>query len=68
MNERITIDPQICHGKAVIRGTRVPVERVIGYLASGMSVDDVQKDFGLDIEEIRAALEYAAEQTAQRAP
>jgi len=33
MNERILIDPRICHGKPVIRGTRVPVARVIGYLA-----------------------------------
>jgi uncharacterized protein (DUF433 family) len=61
MNERITIDPQICHGKPVIRGTRVPVARVIGYLAGGMSFDDAQKDFGLAPEDVRAALDYAAE-------
>jgi uncharacterized protein (DUF433 family) len=42
MKERISIDPQICHGKPVIRGTRVPVARIIGYLAGGMSFDDVQ--------------------------
>jgi uncharacterized protein (DUF433 family) len=61
MNERISIDPRICHGKPVIRGTRVPVARVIGYMAGGMSSEDVQKDFDLAPEDVRAALDYAAE-------
>lgn len=61
MNERIIIDPRICHGKPVIRGTRVPVVRVIGYLAGGMGFEDVQKDFDLSAEDVRAALDYAAE-------
>jgi uncharacterized protein (DUF433 family) len=37
MNERIVIDPAIQHGKPVIRGTRVPVARIIGGLAGGNS-------------------------------
>ncbi len=53
MNDRIVLDPQVCHGKPVIRGTRVPVARVIGYLAGGMSFDDVQKDFDLAPEDVR---------------
>jgi uncharacterized protein (DUF433 family) len=61
MNERIAIDPRICHGKPIIRGTRVPVARVIGYLAGGMTIEDVQKDFDLAPEDVRAALEYAAD-------
>lgn len=61
MNDRILIDPRICRGKPVIRGTRVPVARIIGYLAGGVSFDDVQKDFGLTPEDVRAALDYAAE-------
>ena len=61
MNERIVLDPKICHGKAVIRGTRVPVVRVIGYLAGGMSFEDTEKDFDLAPEDVRAALDYAAE-------
>jgi uncharacterized protein (DUF433 family) len=61
MNERIVIDPKICHGKPVIRGTRVPVARVVGYLAGGMSFEDVQRDFDLTVEDVRAALDYAAE-------
>ena len=59
MNDRISIDPRICHGKPVIRGTRVPVARVIGYMAGGMSFDDVQKDFDLGPEDVLAALSYA---------
>jgi uncharacterized protein (DUF433 family) len=61
VNGRITLDPQICHGKPVIRGTRVPVVRVIGYMAGGMSSEDVQKDFDLTPEDVRAAFDYAAE-------
>jgi uncharacterized protein (DUF433 family) len=61
MNERIVIDPKICLGKPVIRGTRVPVARVVGYLAGGMSFEDTAKDFDLTPEDIRAALDYAAE-------
>ncbi len=61
MNERIIIDPRICHGKPVIRGTRVPVVRVIGYLAGGMGFEDVQKDFDLAAEDVCVALDYAAE-------
>ena len=61
MNQRILIDPQVCHGRPMIRGTRVPVARVIGYMAGGMSAEDVQKDFELTAEDVRAALDYAAE-------
>jgi len=61
MNERIVLDPKTCHGKPIIRGTRVPVARVIGYLASGMSFEDVQRDYDLTAEDVRAALDYAAE-------
>ena len=61
MHDRIVIDPKICHGKPVIRGTRVPVVRVIGSLAGGMSPDDIQRDYDLRPEDIRAALEYAVE-------
>jgi uncharacterized protein (DUF433 family) len=60
MPERIVLDPKTCHGKPIIRGTRVPVARVIGYLASGMSVEDLERDYGLSAEDVRASLEYAA--------
>jgi uncharacterized protein (DUF433 family) len=59
MDDRIVIDPNICHGKPVIRGTRVPVALVIGGLAGGMSIEEVQREYDLSIEDIRAALGFA---------
>ena len=41
MNPIITINPDICHGKPCIRGLRYPVESVLAWLASGMTVDDI---------------------------
>ena len=59
MNDRIIIDPKICHGKPVIRGTRTPVAIVVGSLAGGMSFEQVQREYDLTIEDIRAALKFA---------
>ena len=61
MHNRITIDPGICHGKPVIRGTRTPVSIVVGGLAGGMSFEEVQREYDLTIEDIRAALKFAGE-------
>ena len=59
VTERITIDPRICHGKPVIQGTRVPVSIVTGSLAGGMSFDQVSREYGVSLEDIRAALRFA---------
>jgi uncharacterized protein (DUF433 family) len=61
MNTRIVIDPEIQHGKPVIRGTRVPIVRLIGGLAGGMTVEEIIKEYGVTEEDIRAALAYANE-------
>ena len=61
INERIIIDPEIQHGKPVIRGTRIPVTRIIGGLAGGMTADEIIKEYGVSHEDIRAALMYAEE-------
>ncbi len=61
----INIDPNIHHGKPVISGTRVPVSLVIGSLASGMSIEEVIKEYELTIEQLQAALAYAANLVAQ---
>ena len=61
MNERIVIDPKVCHGKPVVRGTRMPVALIVGSLAGGMSFEDVQREYGLTLEDIRAALKFAGE-------
>ena len=58
---RITIDPQICHGKPVIRGMRYPVESVLEWLSSGMTFDEILADYpDLEREDIFAVLQYAA--------
>lgn len=60
MEERIVMDPKVCHGKPVIRGTRTPVAIVVGSLAGGMSFEEIQREYDLTPEDIRAALAFAA--------
>lgn len=58
---RITIDPEICHGKPVVRGLRYPVETLLELMASGMSMEELLNDFpDLVKEDFYACLEYAA--------
>lgn len=60
--ERISVDPAIRFGKPCVRGTRITVGDVLGYLAGGMSEDQVLGDFPqLTRDDIRACLAYAAE-------
>jgi uncharacterized protein (DUF433 family) len=61
MNTRVVIDPEIQHGKPVIRGTRVPVTRIIGGLAGGMTREEIMREYEITEEDIRAALSYAAD-------
>jgi uncharacterized protein (DUF433 family) len=60
--DRIAIDPQGRFGKPCVRGTRISVGDVLGYLAGGMSEDEILHDFPqLERDDIRACLAYAAE-------
>lgn len=60
LNERITIDPEICHGKPTIRGLRYPVEVILELLSAGMTTEQILADYDdLDREDILAALNYA---------
>ena len=61
MNDRIVIDPEILHGKPVIRGTRVPVARIVGGLAGGITEEEIMREYEITSEDIRAALDYAAQ-------
>ena len=58
--ERVTSDPAVMVGKPVIRGTRIPVERVLGHLAHNPDLDDL---FGaypeLTLDDVKVALAYA---------
>lgn len=59
--DRITIIPEICHGKPTIRGLRYPVEMILDLLSSGMSHDEILADYpDLERQDILAVLEYAA--------
>ena len=58
MNDRIVIDPKICHGKPVVRGTRMPVAQIVGSLAGGMSFEEVEREYDLTRDDIRAALKF----------
>lgn len=58
--ERIIIDQRIMHGKPVIKGTRVPVDVVLGSLIGGMTYKEVEKEYGVKRDDIIAAIEYAA--------
>jgi uncharacterized protein (DUF433 family) len=58
--DRITIDPEICHGKPCLRGLRYPVETVLELLSSGMTIDEILMDYeDLEREDILAALDFA---------
>jgi uncharacterized protein (DUF433 family) len=65
--ERITSDPEICHGKTCIKGTRIMVSIILDNLSEGMSIEEVLLQYpSLDKEDILAAINYAAELTKER--
>jgi uncharacterized protein (DUF433 family) len=57
---RIVVDPKVRSGNPVIRGTRVPVQLVIAKLGAGMTTEEVAGKYGITVEDVRAALSYAA--------
>jgi uncharacterized protein (DUF433 family) len=64
---RITVDPDICHGKPCLRGLRYPVETMLEYLAGGDSVEDLLAEFpDLEREDILACLEFSRRMLAAK--
>lgn len=57
---RITVDEKVRFGKPVIKGTRVPIDLIIGKLTGGMTYEEVIAEHDLTREDILAALDYAA--------
>lgn len=55
----IVIDSRIRFGKPIIKGTRITVEEVLGFLASGMDFREIEKEYGLTKQDITAVLNYA---------
>ena len=65
--ERIVTTPQICHGRACIRGMRIPVSVIVGQIAYGASIDEILKGYpDLEPDDVVQALQYAAWLTQER--
>ena len=61
MDERITIDPKVCHSQACIKGTRIPVHLILRMLANGDTIEDLLAEYpSLTREDILACFNYAA--------
>lgn len=59
--DRITLDPDICHGRPVVRGTRIAVQTVLEFLGAGDSVEDVLEEYpDLTRADVQACLSYAS--------
>jgi len=65
--DRITVDPDVCHGQACIKGTRIMVSVVLDNLAAGLQADEVLESYpSLTAEDVHAAVAYAAELGRER--
>jgi uncharacterized protein (DUF433 family) len=61
MSERISINPDVCNGRPVVRGTRIAVQTVLEFLAAGDSVEDVLEEYpSLARADVQACLDYAS--------
>jgi len=65
--ERISVDSEIMGGVPYIRGTRIPVSSILGYMAAGMTADEILADFPqLSSEDLQAALSYGAAAVSEK--
>ena len=65
--DRISVDPNICHGKVCIKGTRIMVTVILDNLADGISEADILSSYPtLKSEDVRAAIHYASELASGR--
>jgi uncharacterized protein (DUF433 family) len=64
--DRISTDPNICHGRVCIAGTRVMVSVILDNLAAGESPEAIATAYHITREDVQAALEYAAEIARER--
>jgi uncharacterized protein (DUF433 family) len=61
MSERIVIEPAVCNGRPVVRGTRITVQTILGFLGAGDSVEDVLEEYpSLTREDVLACLSYSS--------
>lgn len=67
MSESITVDPDICNGRPVVRGTRISVQTVLEFQAAGDSVEDVLEEYPtLKRQDVQACLDFASKVIANR--
>jgi uncharacterized protein (DUF433 family) len=64
--KRISIDPRACFGKPCIRGRRVWVSLVLDFLASGMAVEEIMREYDLERDDVLACIAYGAEMSRDR--
>jgi len=58
---RITINPEVCHGKPTVRNMRYPVDMILDLLSSGMTFQEIISDYpALETDDIKACLTYAS--------
>lgn len=61
MEERIEINPLICNGRPVIRGTRISVQTILEFLGNGDSIEDILAEYpSLNREDVLSALKYSS--------
>ncbi len=64
---RITVNPDICHGKPCIRGHRIPAALILGFLATGTTIEEILVNYpDLKKEDILACIAYGAEMSRDR--
>lgn len=63
---RITADPNVCHGKPCIKGTRIMVSVILDNLATGESAENIARDYDIAQDDIQATISYAAELAKDR--
>ena len=65
--QRVSVDPEVMHGQLCIKGTRIPVSLVLDNLAGGLSAEEIVATWpSLTLEDVRAAVGYAAEMARER--
>ena len=61
MDNRITVDPNVCHGQACIKGTRIPVHQILRMLANGDTIEVLLQEYpSVHLEDVLACFDYAA--------
>ena len=61
IDDRISVDPKVCHGQACVKGTRIPVHQIVSMLVNGDTIEDLLREYpSLKREDTLACLSYAA--------